>query len=183
MTIHYPWTRMGAASAGPAPTSMDTIVISWTTSEISRFVGQVNFGTSTAHGVYYTNKATFLAANPGLTLQTFSAAIPGAPLPASTFAPYNGVLSFAEAGALITDSTDMSPVAPFDAVGIAGSSGTLTLLFSTPITAIGFQLGHQSGSVGYTVTFKSGSTTIDSEVLAPPTTDTGVFTTFAGYAI
>lgn len=147
-------------------------------------MAQFYFGAATADDTQYTDEATFLAENPGLTLINFDGiAPPGgtAPVPAS----FPGVtFTSAETNFLIADSSALG--APYDSIiGYRNAGGTLrpwlVATFDTPQSAVGFFVG-ALGATAYNmpIEVKDGATVVVSTTR--PVVNTSPFVSFFGYA-
>ena len=156
-------------------------------------IGQLYFGTGAGAAGFYSNKTTFLADNPGLTLQTFSGIAPpnGRTAPGS-FSGFS-ITPGASVTILVADDGYFNTVypftpAPFDSVGgdTALSPHEWTITFSPAVSAVGFNLASVAllpFPLPCKVQFYNGATLLHEEDYPPSTAlDPSIFTSFAGYA-
>jgi hypothetical protein len=165
-------------------------------------VGQLYYGAGGANSGAYTNKATFLADHPGLTLQDFEGMVsPGLTAPWVNTAALQMAVSATSGGPFTLKVFDegywtggqqpFSP-APFDSVGPDTATTTSqisvhTITFVTPVNAAGFNIASlvQAGGAGLRkVEFFDGATLLHTQTYPaiPPCPNVNVFTSFIGYA-
>jgi hypothetical protein len=159
----------------------------------SEAIGQLYFGNpGTGSGSYADNKTTFLAQNPGLTLQDFEGiASPGGITAAPSFTGFT--LTHADGSVDVADKAYFDPDAPFAALTVVDvplfGTPDLTITFSgSGVRAAGFNFCLPLSGTAFglgTIKFYSGATLLYTRTIAyPGAIDApNVFAQFSGYAV
>jgi hypothetical protein len=175
---------MGGGVAGPPPAgSISSVTVDMPDEGPGPWIGQLYFGAAGSPGEgNFTNKATFLAANPGLTLQQFTGIAPANSIVVSS-GIFTGFTVTSSGGVNVADSGYFAgqpanfAAAPFCALN---TGALMTITFSPTVSAVGFNAADQFPGIIATIKFYNGVTLLSTQTINTVDT-TDVFNSFSGY--